>query len=188
MLLIIGFLAGLGLFIVGMGGMIVSFQEGFTSGSFYFVVWLISGIIMMVASIKKILENMQMEGVGEDCFGLVKNVVEEAENVFYVEVALYLAKENKVEVTSQMVTSPFCKYKKGDFVIAKYLNREVKIKNAVFVNEIPLEIQKKFFTNETLKTTDRVTNYEIKPMDMPKNGTSYSWKDNNKNNNNNGLY
>jgi O-antigen/teichoic acid export membrane protein len=48
MLLIIGFLAGLGLFIVGMGGIIVSFQEGFTSGSFYFVVWLISGLIMVI--------------------------------------------------------------------------------------------------------------------------------------------
>jgi hypothetical protein len=187
MLLIIGFLAGLGLFIIGMGGIIVSFQEGFTSGSFYFIIWLISGIVMMVASIKKILENMQMNSAGESCFGLVKNVVEESENLFFIEVAIYLPKEDKVEVTSQMVPSPFQKYKKGDFVLVKYLNREVMIKHLVDVNTIPMEIQKKFFTNRTLQTTDVVTNYSIKPMDMPENGTSYSWQDNNKNNNN-GLY
>lgn len=181
----------IGIVVVALGAFLiyssVFLNQGNTNSLSSGIMFFVMGCILVYYSIKKIFFDAKMSAEGQDCFGLVKNVIEEDENLFCVEVALYLQNEDKVEVTSQMVSSPFRKYNKGDFVIARYCDREAVIKNKILVDSIPLEIQKKFFTKDTLKTTDRVTNYTIKPMDMPENGTTYSWKDNNKNNNN-GLY
>lgn len=137
------------------------------------IVLLVTSIYYIIKGLQKIAHDAEAAKNGEKCYGMIKKVYLIDESVYNVEVAVYLEKTNSVEVTS--FTTMF-QYNKGEFLIADYYNRELSHIKKIFVNRIPLEIQKKFFVNETLKTTEKVTNYKIKPMDIPENGTVYAWE------------
>lgn len=140
---------------------------------FFLICFLLLGIYLIIKGLRKIASDVEASSKGEKCFGMIKSVHRMGDNLYNYEVAVYIEKINKVEVT---YFDSLFDYKVGTFVVTNYYDREARLVEEISVHSIPIEIQKKFFTNETLKTTDRVTNYEIEPMDMPVNGTVYEWE------------
>ena len=146
-----------------------------TSVMMFLIMFLFTGIYMIIKGVKKVALSASISKNGKACFAMIKNIYQISDDakVYNVEVAIYVEDTDTVEYTS---FDSVMRFNKGDMLLVKYYNREVKIIDELSVNAIPIEIQKRFFSNETLKTTDMVTNFKIKPMDMPENGTEYEWE------------
>ena len=183
-------------FIFMMMGIMVSFVMigvGKTSLIIFTSPFIIFGAFIFYKGLKQRIKDKKTEKNGELCFGRIKetkNNGTEVNGIPYQDAYIYafIPSLGTVKMMKENIGKYSEKYLPGIYVKLKYFENDINILGVVNENEVPQNQ-----LNELKNLPDIVSVYDsnfvksntpLQPMDMPSNGVSYAWKDDNNNNQN----
>lgn len=151
----------------------------------FFSIFYIVGICLVVKGAKRVKKDNDTDKKGEICYGRIIDIVPTGVYVndrqeYKAVVHFYIPSLNKDEILEEVIGFEYYKYNVGDYYKLKYYNKDINFVNKVEISEVPQNVLN-FSDNISMNNIVYQSNERLQPMDMPVNGSTYAW-DNNENN------
>lgn len=141
--------------------------------------WIIGSICLY----KGFVKNTKTETFGEICYGrVVGNKSDESLTEHNSYIYVYIPSLYKLRLLKECIGKDYTKYAPGTYVKLKYYKNDINIEKIVTKEDVPKE-----FLTELNDMPEYIPDYvytsnnvKLQPMDIPRNGVSYVWLDDNK--------